>query len=279
MRMDKPAMIPGRCRSRPPAPGCRQRLRRGEVVFAGWMQIGHPAVAEVLAGAGFDCLVLDCEHGIIDLEPIAAVLRALPAGCDALVRIPINDSAWIARVLDAGAAGVIVPMVNTAEQAAAAVAAAKYPPRGRRGFGYGRMNAHGRSFDAYAARANDTLAVIVQVEHVQAVENLDAILRTPDVDAIMIGPYDLSGSLGIPGQLDHPKMRQVLHSIYAACRKHRVPAGLHMVQPEPRRVRAALRAGCRFLPLGMDVTLLGHAARDVLATACRLSKGRRPAFP
>ncbi len=236
--------------------------------FGGWIQIGHPVVAEVMAKAGFDWLAIDAEHAAIDLETATSLLRAMsPFECVPLVRVPHNDLMWIRRVLDAGAGGVIVPMVNSADDARRAVEAAKYPPAGVRGFGYCRANAHGEDFAAYAARANDEVIVIAQVEHIRSVDAVDEILGVEGVDGVFIGPYDLSGSMGITGQLDHPRMKEAQARVLAACKTQSKPPGLHIVRFTPEALRRALADGFQFIALSVDAVLLSTGCRDMLAAA------------
>ena len=242
-----------------------EEIHRDGVALGGWIQIGHAAIAETFARAGLGWAVIDCEHGIIDLESAASLMRAMARGsCTPLVRVPVNDSAWIARSLDAGARGIVVPMVNTAEQAKAAVAAAKYAPSGRRGFGYCAANAYGVDFDQYAAEANQAITVTVQIEHIEAVENIDRILDVEGVHSVFVGPYDLSGSLDVVGQMDHPKMIAALDRVSRSCQEHNVPAGVHVVQPEPDRVTKAIESGFQIIALSLDAVLLYRAMHDFL---------------
>ena len=251
----------------------KNELEQDGVAFGAWIQIGHASVAEVFARAGMRWTVIDCEHGGIDLESATSLMRAMAArSCSPLVRLPVNDSAWIARCLDAGAHGLVVPMVNTPEQAQAAIAAAKYPPDGRRGFGYARANNYGVDFDEYAAQANRNITVTAQIEHIEGVENIDRILEVEGLDSIFVGPYDLSGSLDIVGQMDHPKMTEALDRITQACKEHNIPAGIHIVQPEPERVQTAIDNGFRMIVLSLDTVLLYNAMSDFLKESRRLAK-------
>lgn len=248
----------------------RRALLQREVTLGSWMQIGHPAAAEVLARAGFDWVCVDLEHGAIDLETTTNIFRALDAfDCVPVARLPQNDAVWIHRVLDAGARGLIIPMVKTAAEAEAAVREAKYPPRGVRGFGYSRANRHGADFELSIASANDEIAMIMQIEHKDAVANLEAILQVDGVDGVFIGPLDLSGSLGITGQLEHPQMVAALAQYRATCRAHAKAAGLHIVRPEAARVRRALDEGYTMLALGLDNVFMAQAAQTALQAAGR----------
>jgi 2-dehydro-3-deoxyglucarate aldolase len=248
----------------------RRALLQREVTLGSWVQIGHPAVAEVLARAGCDWVCVDLEHGAIDLEGTAALFRALGgSGCVPVARLPANDPIWIHRVLDAGAGGLIIPMVKTAAEAEAAVREAKYPPRGTRGFGYSRANGHGADFASYIASANDEIAMIMQIEHKDALANLDAILAVDGVDGVFIGPLDLSGSMGLTGQLDHPEVVAALAQYRAACAAHRKAAGMHVVRPDAAAIRRALDEGYTLLALGLDHVFLQDGARAALRAAGR----------
>jgi 2-dehydro-3-deoxyglucarate aldolase len=248
----------------------RRALLERQVTLGSWIQIGHPACAEVLARAGFDWACVDLEHGIIDLESTANLFRALGGyDCVPVARLPLNDPIWIHRVLDAGAGGLIIPMVKTAAEAEAAIREAKYPPRGGRGFGYSRANLYGADFDSYITSANDEIAMVMQIEHKDAIANLDAILQVEGVDGVFIGPLDLSGSMGITGQLDHPQMVAALESYRAACRAHKKSAGMHIVRPNDENVRRALDQGYTMLALGLDNVFMEQAARASLKAAGR----------
>lgn len=169
-----------------------------------WCQIGHPANAEILAKAGFQWIAGDCEHGEFTEADIGNFCRAARQyGCSPLIRVRENAMLPIRRALDLGADGVFVPLVNTAGDAERAVKAAKYPPRGIRGFAFHRGNAWGVEFDDFAKTTNENVTVIVMIESREAVENINGILAVDGVDGILIGPYDMSGSYGIPGQVGH----------------------------------------------------------------------------
>lgn len=245
-------------------------LRERRVTLGAWMQIGHPACAEIFARAGFDWVCVDLEHGAIGLETMTDIFRTLSGfDCAAVTRLPINDPVWIHRSLDAGAEALIIPMVKTADEADSAVRQAKYPPRGVRGFGYSRANMHGRDFDNYIAHANDEIAMIMQIEHRDAIANLDAILDVAGVDGLFIGPLDLSGSMGITGQMQHPDMVAALEKHRSACKAHNTSAGIHVVRPNEDNIRQALDQGYTLIALGLDNVFLDESARACLKAAGR----------
>jgi len=248
----------------------RRALLNNELTLGAWIQIGHPACAEIFGRAGFDWVCVDLEHGAIDLETMANIFRTLEAfEAVPVARLPANDPVWIHRSLDAGARALIIPMVNSADQAEAAVREAKYPPRGVRGFGYSRANLHGMDFETYIAEANDQIAMIMQIEHKQAIENLDAILEVPGVDGVLIGPLDLSGSMGLTGQMDHPDVVAALRRYLDVCAAHKKPAGIHIVRPNPDNIRQTIQAGYTLIVLGLDNVFLDEGARACLKAAGR----------
>jgi 2-keto-3-deoxy-L-rhamnonate aldolase RhmA len=248
----------------------RQALRQNRVLLGGWLQIGHPALAEIHGRLGFDWVCVDLEHGATDLETTANIFRTLAAfDCAPVARLPQYDETWVRRVLDAGAHGLIVPMVCSRRQAEQVVQLAKYPPLGTRGFGFARANMHGIDFNRCRQTANDDIATIVMIEHKDAIACLDDILSVEGVDGAFIGPLDLSGSMGIVGQLDHPDMIAALDAFLAACKRHRVAAGMHVVQPTPERIQERLAGGYTLLALGLDVLYLAEGARTALRAAGR----------
>jgi 2-keto-3-deoxy-L-rhamnonate aldolase RhmA len=250
------------------ASSVKSRLLKGIPTLGTWIQIGHPAVAEILAGLGFDWIAVDCEHTDITTSQLADLFRAMK-GHDVvpLVRVRENQTMAIRQALDIGAMGVIVPLVDTAEQAAQAVAAAKFPPLGIRGFSFVRSNNYGADFQRYAETANDDTIVVVMIESRQAVENIEAIMGTPGVDGALIGPYDLSGSYGVTGQTSHPELRKASATVARACAQKGKAAGIHVVVPDETNVSAALKEGFTFVALGMDDVFLESSARRTLGLA------------
>ncbi len=246
----------------------RQALLDRKPTFGTWIQIGHPAVAEVLANAGYDWIAADCEHTDIDVEGFTQLARGMHGrGAVPMVRVRENDTLFIRQVLDAGAQGVIVPLVNNPDDAAKAVAAAKYPPAGVRGFCFSRMNDYGNRFDEYVRDANDSVAVVVMIESKEAVETIDEILAVEGVDGTFIGPYDLSGSYGIPGQTSDPIVVDACKRVAEACKRAGKAAGSHVVLPTPENIQSAIDDGFTFIGLGVDTVFLNDASAQALKTA------------
>jgi len=248
----------------------RRALLKNELSVGTWIQIGHPAVAEILARVGYDWVCVDLEHGSIDIETLTDLFRAIEAN-DAvpIARLPQNDPIWIRRSLDAGAMGLIIPMVNSSQEIESAIRYAKYPPRGERGYGYSRANSFGMDFEDYIAKANETIAIIAQIEHKDGIENIDSILQVQNLDGAFIGPLDLSGSYGKTGQLDCPEMRDALQRYLEACKKHRKCAGTHIVRPDERSIRNAINQGYKMIALGVDGVFLEMASMSALRAAKR----------
>lgn len=253
----------------------KQRLAAGEVTIGSWITLGHPSIAEILARAGFDWLILDTEHSVLSTADVQALVRAIePSGCTPLVRVADNDPTQIKRVLDAGARGIMVPMVTSGDDARRAVAAAYYPPKGNRGVGLARAQGYGATFDHYRDSLDDQTIVIAMIEHVDAVEAIDEILSVSGVDGYIVGPYDLSASLGIPGSLDDPRIAALLARIGEAGARHAKPGGMHVVEPDTDAVARLVDDGFRFIGYSMDIRLLDVHSRDALATLLLVRRRR-----
>lgn len=240
-------------------------LLERKLSLGAWIQIGHPACAEIFAEAGFDWICVDLEHGAIGIETMTNIFRTIDAfDCVPVARLPINDPVWICRTLDAGARGLIIPMVKTAEEAEFAISKAKYPPRGERGYGYSRANLHGIDFENYITTANEEIAIIAQIEHKDGIDNLESILQVPDVDGVFIGPLDLSGSYGKVGQLECPEMIDAMQKYLNICDKYKKSAGMHIVRPNPENIKDALKLGYNLIALGLDNVFLDEGATNAL---------------
>lgn len=242
------------------------RLAHGMVTFGSWITLGHPAIAEILATAGFEWLVVDLEHSVIGIEQAAELIRVIGLlGLAPLVRLTSNDPDQAKRVLDVGARGILVPMVVSAADARRAVDAVKYPPAGKRGVGLSRAHGYGTRFHEYASTWNDESVVILQIEHIEAIERLDDMLAVPGVDGTIIGPYDLSASMGKAGQFDDPEVVAALERYEERSRRAGKPMGYHVVQPDPALVRDKASRGYTLLAVGVDFLFLGDACRSAMA--------------
>lgn len=244
----------------------RQRLKDREMLLGTIVSLASPEVAEVLSAAGFDWLFLDAEHNPLESLTIQRIL--IGAGSTpCLVRLARGDEVSIKKALDAGATGIIAPLINSAEQAAEVVRHAKYAPLGTRGVGAGRAHGYGLTFQEYLSRANDETVVVVQAEHIDAVNNIEAIVRVPGLDGILIGPYDLSASLGRIGEVTHPDVVAAIERVTQACRSVSMPLGIFGMTAEA--VRPYIERGYTLLAVSIDTVLLGTAAKQLLAQVKR----------
>lgn len=243
----------------------KSKLRKRQLTIGSWITLGHTSLAEIMAKAGFDWLTVDMEHSAITLYEAQQLVQVIElSGCAPLVRVGTNDANLIKRVMDTGAHGVIVPMINSREDAEQAVGAVKYPPQGFRGVGLARAQSYGTDFDGYRKWNETESIVIVQIEHIKAVENLEAILSVEGVDAFIVGPYDISTSLGVPGQFDHPQMTTVLSKVMDTAGRLKAVAGYHVVPPDTGQVLEKVRQGYRFLAYSTDFLFLGDSCRKGL---------------
>ncbi|MCL4488856.1 MAG: HpcH/HpaI aldolase/citrate lyase family protein [Chloroflexi bacterium] len=242
----------------------RGRLRAGEVTFGSWLSLGSSLTAEIFGRAGFDWLVIDMEHGTGDFRELVHQLQALEATpAVPLVRVAFNEPWLIKRTLDLGPSGLLIPVVESAEQARQAVRAMRYPPEGIRGvITSSRSTSFGSEFAQYRASANELLLTVIQIELKQAVEEVDAIAAIPEVDVLFVGPVDLTTSLGVPGQLDSDIAQAALQRIEHAARAHGKALGILM--PNYESVVPYKERGYQFVGVGSDVALLNQSARTVV---------------
>lgn len=246
--------------------GLRETLRGGRPSFGSWLQFGHPGIAEAMAQAGFEWIGIDLEHSVISLETAFTLIQVIElSGCVPLVRLSANDPVQAKRVMDAGAHGVIVPAVQTVDGARRAVASVKYPPSGARGVGLGRAHAYGPRFADYVRELEEFAVVVVMIEHKDAVERVEEILGVSGIDAVFVGPYDLSASYGIPGQFEHRLMHEALARILGAAKTAGIAPGIHVVHPPISQVRDRVAEGFRFIAYGGDMLFLVPAARAAAA--------------
>ncbi len=239
----------------------RQQLLAGETLLGTMVTLPSPAVAEVLAEVGFDWLFLDAEHGPLNSHSILDIVRAVGHRTACVVRVPGGDQVTIKKVLDLGVAGIIVPQVNSATQAAEVVSYAKYPPEGIRGVGLARAHGYGLQFQQYVDRANEDTAVIVQAEHIDAVADIEAITQVAGVDGVLIGPYDLSASMGKMGEVGDAEVVEAIAKVTHACRRAQKMLGIFTVTAEA--AEPYLENGYTLLVVGVDTMLLAHSARQL----------------
>lgn len=244
----------------------KELLKNNKPTIGSWLTIGHVSVAEIMAQRGYDWLTIDMEHSAVTLHELLPLISAIEGcGVAPLVRVGENNAYMIKRVMDLGAYGVIVPMVNTREDAVKAVQAVKYPPYGMRGVGLGRAQKYGFGFEKYKEWVYTDSVVIVQIEHIEAIHNLEEILSVEGVDGSIIGHYDLSGSLGKPGELENKEVMDAITHYEKVCAKMKKPMGFHVVQPNPHELQRYLDKGYIFLVASVDFLYLGKNCEEVLA--------------
>lgn len=226
------------------------------------LSLPSPEIAEIAVEAGFDWLFIDMEHGLLDFASVQRMVQAAAGRTPCIVRVAANDPAWIGKALDTGADGLIFPHVNSAAEAAACVRAALYAPAGARSIGVARSQGYGAGIREDLDSANGRVALIAQAEHIDAVRAIDSILEVPGLDAVFIGPLDLSASLGIPGRTDDARVQDAIGTTLAAARMRGIPAGLFA--PGAAAARAAFSRGFSFVAAGTDGALLVEAARALV---------------
>ena len=205
----------------------KRRLKAGEFIHGGHIFLPNPAMAEAMVCFGYEYLWIDGEHGSYDKGDLLAHITAVNgAGAGAFVRVTANELSMIKPVLEMGPDGIIAPMVNSAEEAAAFISNCTYPPKGTRGFGPRRASRYGVMSDQeYLNSIDESLVKIIQIEHKKGVDNIDSILDVPGIDAVVVGPYDLSGSMNILGQVQHPDMKTAYRHIVERCKAHHITCG------------------------------------------------------
>ncbi len=225
------------------------------------MQIPHPSIGEILGKAGYDWVAVDLEHGSIATSDLPNLFRAIElGGASPFARVAQGKMKDVKAALDAGARGLIIPMVQSAAQLEEVIAECLFPPAGKRGVGFSRANLFGKNFDQYVAQINEQLVIVAQIEHIDAVKDLDNILANPRLDAIMVGPYDLSASMGITGQFQHPEFVKAMNAVRTACEKRKFPAGVHVVTPNPTELKNKIIEGYKFIAYSIDGTFLHLSA-------------------
>lgn len=244
----------------------RRLLAASQPTIGSWIQIPNASIAEIMGQSGYDWVAVDMEHGAISVHQLPDLFRALELGGTLpLARIAEGNSQECKQALDAGAGGVIVPMVESAGQLQAVRDACCWPPSGTRGVGFSRANLFGKYFDAYREEAQAPL-LVAMIEHFRAVESLEEILAVEGLDAILIGPYDLSASLGLTAQFDHPDFKDIMSRILKQARLASVASGVHVVQPSRDELCQRVTEGYRFIAYSIDAVFIRtFAQRPIIA--------------
>ena len=232
----------------------KSKFQNRSPIFASWTSIGHPQITEMLVRSGVEFLGIDIEHSTISQEQSQRIISACHSqGVACLPRVATHNPEAIKRLLDSGADGVIVPTVETPEQVERLIEWTKYPPIGKRGYGIALAQGYGHDFEKYTSAWNKSSILIIQIESITAVENIEALLQFEEVDGVMVGPYDISGSLGIPGKIDDNMVQEAGQSVVEACKNHGKACGTQDIDPTPTSVQAAINNGYTFVVLASDI--------------------------
>lgn len=243
----------------------KTRLRDRELFIGTLVTLSSPDVAEIMSRVGFDYLWIDLEHTPLDFVHAQRMVQAVGGRCPCLVRIPENKEVWIKKALDTGCDGIVVPQVRSAAEAEAVVRWSLYPPEGERSVGVSRAHRYGMGFQEYVEKANDELVIVLQVEHVEGVQSVGSIVEVEGIDAILVGPFDLSGSLGVLGQIDHPDVGTAIEAVTRHCEGAGVTLGIFAV--DAAYARDAIAQGFSLIALGMDAFYLWQSAKAALEEA------------
>jgi 2-keto-3-deoxy-L-rhamnonate aldolase RhmA len=240
----------------------RAGLKNGDVLIGTLITIPATEVADIMIEAGFDWLFVDTEHAPFNAKDALKILQTAGDRCPCVVRIPANEEVWIKKALDIGADGIIAPQVNSAPEAEQIVRLCKYPPQGARSVGIGRAHKYGLGFKEYVAKANDEVAVILQAENTNALNNISEIVEVPGIDAIFIGPYDLSASMGKMGKVNDPDVRKAIATIADCCLNAGLRVGIFVDTAET--ASAFIQQGFSLIAISTDGLYMALGAKEML---------------
>lgn len=242
----------------------RNKLRNRERIFAGWVSYDHPSITETFAMAGFDFIAIDMEHSTINLEQAQRIIAAAQGEGSLCLPRPVSHSNdYIKPLLESGADGLVVQMVNTADEVKELIKHLKFPPVGRRSYGVNRAQMYGFEFENYVQTWNETSSFIIQVESIEAVEKIDSLLEFDEVDGVMVGPYDISGSLGVPGKTNHPDVVKASKKVIEACEKYGKSCGTQVADANKDSVHKLFDLGYTWAILGSDLFILWKWAENI----------------
>lgn len=241
----------------------KERLRSRELTFGAWVSFAHPSITEIFASHQFDFVAIDMEHGTINLEQAQRIIAASQYFKVPCLPRPVSHSNdWIKPLLESGADGLIAPMVNSESELQSIITDLKYPPVGKRSFGVNRAQGYGSTFNQYVKNWNKSSIFIAQIESKGAVDAIETIVSHPELDGIMIGPYDLSGSLGVPGEKFHQLVNEAELKVIKACKDRRISCGTQLSDFNPESIKNALAMGYTFIIASSDLFVLEAWASD-----------------
>lgn len=240
-----------------------ERLKNNLPVLGGWIMSNSVESAEIIAQSGFSWVCVDAEHSQVSKETALNMFRAIELhGAEPFVRVSSNDEVEIKKYLDMGAKGIIVPMIKSLVDVLDAISHIKFSPEGKRSYALSRCTGYGEFSDDYFKNANKEIFIGVMIEHIDALKDLDEIFLCKSIDVVFVGPYDLSGSMGIPGQFDDPRFKAAMKTIQDKAILHNITMGFHEVHPTKEKVMNLLRNGFRFIACGIDTLFLMEKSKE-----------------
>jgi len=245
-------------------PSFKENLIQHNLLIGTIITLPVPEIAEIFSATGFDWLFVDLEHSAMSIKDAQILLQAAAPQTPCAIRVPSNDDVWIKKALDIGAAGIIVPNVCTTQEAERAVRCCKYPPEGMRSVGIARAQGYGDKLQEYLSSANDDIAVIIQIEHINAVGNIQDLVKIRGIDGVFIGPYDLSASMGKMGQTTDTEVQNALSRVKQCAQQANIPLGIF--GPTAEAVQPYIKDGYSLLAVGIDTLLLGNAGKTIMAS-------------
>jgi len=251
----------------------KQKLRNREQLFAGWVSYEHPAITETFAMAGFDFIAIDMEHTTISTEQAQRIIAASQAqGVPCLPRPVSHSNDWIKPLLESGADGMLIQMVNNKKEVEKLIQNIYYSPIGNRSYGVNRAHGYGFNLNEYFSEWNKSASFIIQVESIEAVNNIEDLLSFEEIDGVMIGPMDLSGSLGVPGETDHPSVIEASKKVIQMCKKYHKSCGTQVSETSEKAINDLFDLGYTFAILGSDLFVLWRWAEEMKLIMQKLKK-------
>ena len=251
----------------------KDKLKSKQPTIGSWITIPSNAMAEVYALAGFDWLVIDLEHSSISLNMMEDLIRIFQLNnTPALVRITSNNTDQIKRVMDSGADGIIVPMVNKKEDIERAIKSTRYPPYGNRGVGLARAQGYGKRFKEYFEWQKNNVVVIAQIESIKAMDSLDDIFQVDGLDGFMVGPYDLSCSMNLPGEFQSKDYKDTLNRILLSGKENNCLAGIHIVEPNENEIKKAIENDFKMIAYSVDFKIINETITNGIQAFRNLKK-------
>jgi len=239
----------------------KRKLTRGDLLIGTIITLPSPEITEIYCRSGFDWLFVDLEHSALSIKDAQVILQSASQQVSCVIRVPSINEAWIKKALDIGPSGIIIPNVQTAEEAKLAVRLCKYPPEGMRSVGIARAHRYGENFQEYVATANDETAVIIQIEHRDAVNNIEDLLKVSGIDCLFVGPYDLSASMGKTGLTTDPDVQNAIMQVKKCAEQEKIPLGIFGTTADA--VKPYIQSGYKLIAVGIDTLLIGKAAKNI----------------